>query len=116
MDSFLAAAHHAVALERETDDAQRAVHQALVAEAGQSGAVPFVVVELTQAFEEAADALMHSAHLIHASIRSPGWSVPRPSPVARAKRPARRRRSRAMTSGSMSTCSAIRRFRSLTRA
>jgi pyruvate,orthophosphate dikinase len=64
MDAFLAAAHQAIELERETDEAQRAVHQALVAEAEESGVALFVVVELTRAFEEAADALMHSAHLL----------------------------------------------------
>ena len=64
MDAFLEAAHQAIELEHETDEAQRAVHQALVAEAGVSGAALFVVVELTRAFEQAADALMHSAHLL----------------------------------------------------
>ena len=64
IDAFLAAAHRAIELERETDDAQRAVHQALVGEAEESGTGLFVVVELTRAFEEAADALMHSAHLL----------------------------------------------------
>jgi pyruvate,orthophosphate dikinase len=64
MDAFLEAAYHTVTLERETDDAQRVVHQALVAEATGFGTDLFVVVELTRAFEEAADALMHSAHLI----------------------------------------------------
>jgi pyruvate,orthophosphate dikinase len=64
MDAFLAAAHKAIELERETDDTQRAVHQALVAEPEESNVALFVVVELTRAFEEAADALMHSAHLL----------------------------------------------------
>ena len=64
MDAFLGAAYQAIALERETDDVQRGVHQALVAEAEESGVALFVVVELTRAFEEAADALMHSAHLM----------------------------------------------------
>jgi pyruvate, orthophosphate dikinase len=64
MDAFLRAAHQAIGLEHETDDAQRAVHQALAAEATEFGAGLFVVVELTRAFEEAADALMHCAHLI----------------------------------------------------
>jgi len=64
MDAFLEAAHQTVTLERDTDEAQRGVHQAIVADGGESGASMFVVVELTRAFEEAADALMHSAHLI----------------------------------------------------
>ncbi len=64
MDAFLEAAHQTVMLERETDEAQRAVHQALVAEDDEFGPGMFVVVELTRAFEESADALMHSAHLI----------------------------------------------------
>ena len=71
MDAFLAAAHQAIELERETDDAQRAVHKALVRESVESDATRFVVVELTRAYEEAADALMHSAHLLreHALAR-----------------------------------------------
>ena len=71
MDAFLAAAHQAIELERETDDAQRAVHQALVHESIESDAIRFVIVELTRAYEEAADALMHSAHLLreHALAR-----------------------------------------------
>jgi pyruvate, orthophosphate dikinase len=64
MDAFLAAAHRAIELEHETDDAQRAVHRALVSGGEQSSRALFVVVELTRAFEEAADALMHSAHLL----------------------------------------------------
>jgi pyruvate, orthophosphate dikinase len=64
MDAFLEAVHQVVTLEHETDDAQRAVHQALVAEDGEPGPGMFVIVELSRAFEESADALMHSAHLI----------------------------------------------------
>lgn len=64
MDAFLEAAHRAIELERETDQAQRAIHQALVGESEDWGATMFVVVELTRAFEETADALMHSAHLL----------------------------------------------------
>ena len=64
MDAFLAAAHRAIELEHETDDVQRAVHRALVAEADESRVGLFVVVELTRAYEEATDALMHSAHLL----------------------------------------------------
>lgn len=64
MDAFLGAAHRAIQLERETDDAQRAIHQALVADSDRSDVGLFVVVEMTRAFEEAADALMHAAHLL----------------------------------------------------
>jgi pyruvate,orthophosphate dikinase len=88
MDAFLGAAYRAIALERETDDAQRAIHQALVAEAEESGVALFVVVELTRAFEEAADALMHSAHLLreHALARvvrsdSSARRAPEPAPA-----------------------------------
>jgi len=42
------AAHQAIALEHETDDTQRAIHQALVAEGGAFGPELFVVVELTR--------------------------------------------------------------------
>ncbi len=61
---FLQAAHEVVTLEHATDQVQRAVHEALVAEPDGFGTGLFVVLELTRAFEEAADALMHSAHLI----------------------------------------------------
>lgn len=64
MDAFLSAAHEVITLEHATDEAQRSVHQAMVAAATESGAAQFVVVELTRAFEEAADALMHAAHLV----------------------------------------------------
>ena len=74
MDAFLIAAHRAIALEHETDEAQREVHQALVASGAEPAAALFVIVELTRAFEEAADALMHSAHLLreHALARVVG--------------------------------------------
>jgi uncharacterized protein Yka (UPF0111/DUF47 family)/phosphohistidine swiveling domain-containing protein len=64
MDAFLEAAHRVIELEHETDEAQRGVHQALVAETRGSGPALFATVELTRGFEEAADALMHSAHLL----------------------------------------------------
>ena len=64
VDAFLSAAHEVITLEHATDEAQRAVHQAMVADATESGAAQFVVIELTRAFEEAADALMHAAHLV----------------------------------------------------
>ena len=64
MDAFLQATHRAIALEHETDDAQRAVHEGLAAGSAGCDATLFVVVELTRSFEEAADALMHGAHLL----------------------------------------------------
>ncbi len=64
VDAFLEAAHRAIALERDTDAAQRDVHRALAADEGRHGPLLFVVVELTRSFEETADALMHSAHLL----------------------------------------------------
>lgn len=64
MDAFLEAAYKAIALEHDTDDAQRAVHTALAAGGEPDGSAQFVVVELTRSFEEASDALMHSAHLL----------------------------------------------------
>ena len=90
MDAFLAAAHQTVALERETDEAQRTIHQALVAEGGELGATLFVIVELTRAFEEAADALMHSAHLVRerALARVVGSESPARRAVEAPSRPA----------------------------
>jgi pyruvate, orthophosphate dikinase len=82
IDAFLSAAHEAIKLEHETDAAQRAVHQALVAADGPA-ATFFVVGEMTRAYEESADALMHSAHLLrdHAMARMVGSepSLPRSS-------------------------------------
>ena len=74
IDAFLEAAHRAIALERDTDTAQREVHRALAADAESYDASLFVTVELTRSFEEAADALMHSAHLLrsHALARVVG--------------------------------------------
>jgi len=66
VDAFLEAAHETIALEHQTDHAQRSVHKALAAEDDPAGTAMFVVVELTRAFEETADALMHSAHLLRA--------------------------------------------------
>ena len=95
MDAFLAAAHQAIELEHQTDDAQRAVHRALVGESTQSDIGLFVVVELTRAYEEAADALMHSAHLLlghtltrvvhseSAARRAVDAASPAPSPASR---------------------------------
>jgi pyruvate,orthophosphate dikinase len=64
IDDFLEAAHRTAALEHDTDETQRAVYRELVAGGGDSAAELFVVAQVTRAFEEAADALMHSAHLI----------------------------------------------------
>jgi len=68
MDAFLETVHQAIALEHETDQAQRSVHRALAAQDEESGVALFVIVELTRAFEEAADALMHSAHLLREHV------------------------------------------------
>lgn len=88
IESFLQAAHRTIALEHETDDAQRAVHRALSAESEGSGIALFVIVQLTRSFEEAADALMHSAHLLreHALSRvsgseAVGWREEEPAPA-----------------------------------
>jgi len=69
---------------------QRAIHRALVAEAGEWGAGMFVVVQLTRAFEEAADALMHSAHLLR-ETHSREWSALNPRPGAPPERHSLRR-------------------------
>ena len=55
-----------------------------------SGAALFVVVELTRAFEEAADALMHAAHLLreHTLARRGPLGGRRAAPLGR-RRPAR---------------------------
>ena len=67
MDAFLEAAHEVVSLERETDDAQRAVHAALVASSPPAADL-FVLVEVTGALEQAADALMHTALLLRDQV------------------------------------------------
>jgi pyruvate, orthophosphate dikinase len=74
VDAFLSAAHEAIKLEHETDAAQRAVHQALVASTDESPVSLFAIVEVTRAFEETSDALMHSAHLLrdHAMAKMVG--------------------------------------------
>jgi len=66
-DGFLEAVHRVVDLERETDEVQRSVHGALVAEVDTAGEL-FVLVEGTRALEEAADALMHAARRLHAHV------------------------------------------------
>ena len=83
MDNFLEAVHHVVELERETDEVQRSVHGALVAEVETAGEL-FVLVEATRALEEAADALMHAARRLHAHVLS-GVIASEPPPA----RPAR---------------------------
>ena len=67
MDSFLEATHRIVALERDTDDALREVQAALVREVDAAGQL-FVIAQATQACEEAADALMRAAHLLHRQV------------------------------------------------
>ena len=53
----------------------------------------FVIVELTRAFEEAADALMHSAHLLREqTLARVVRSEPPPRARRRMPRPRRRRR------------------------
>ena len=84
VDDFLAAAHRVIELEREADAAQRAVHRALAAGGRRDEGMLFVIVELSRAFEEASDALMHSAHLLreHTLTR-----VVRSEPVSRRTEP-----------------------------
>ncbi len=67
MDGFLEAVHRVVGLERETDEVQRSVHAALVAEVDAPG-ILFVLVEATRALEEAADALMHAARKLRTHV------------------------------------------------
>jgi pyruvate, orthophosphate dikinase len=67
MDSFLEVTHRIVALERETDEALRRVHAALVSEVDGAGEL-FVLAHATQACEEAADAAMRAAHLLHRQV------------------------------------------------
>jgi len=94
MDGFLEAVHRVVELERETDEVQRSVHSALVAEVETPGEL-FVLVEATRALEEAADALMHAARRLHAHvlggvIASEPPPRPRRSPTAQETPTARR--------------------------
>ena len=67
MDSFLEATHRIVALERDTDEALREVQAALVREVEAAGEL-FVLAQATQACEDAADALMRAAHLLHRQV------------------------------------------------
>ena len=83
MDSFLEATHRIVALERDTDDALRKVQAALVGEVDAAGEL-FVIAQATQACEEAADALMRAAHLLHRQVLGDVVrSEPPPSPAGR---------------------------------
>ncbi|HME03463.1 MAG TPA: PEP/pyruvate-binding domain-containing protein, partial [Solirubrobacteraceae bacterium] len=67
MDSFLEATHRIVALEREVDEALRRVQSALVSEV-EVAAELFVIAQATQACEEASDALMRAAHVLHRQV------------------------------------------------
>lgn len=67
MQAFLEAVHAVVSLERETDDAERAVHVALAASAPPAGEL-FVLAAVTGAFEQAADSLMHAALLMRDQV------------------------------------------------
>jgi len=80
MEAFLEAAHEVVSLERETDDAQRSVHAAVVASSPEASDL-FVLVEVTRALEEAADALMHTALLLRDQVL--GRAVRSEAPVRR---------------------------------
>lgn len=88
MEAFLQAAHEVVSLERETDDAQRAVHAALVASSPGASEL-FVLVEVTRALEESADALMHTALLLRDQVL--GLAVRSETPMRRGE-PGRDRR------------------------
>jgi len=80
MDSFLETTHRIVALERETDEALREAQAAFVEEVDAAGEL-FVLAQATQACEEAADALMRSAHLLRRQVL--GDVVRSEPPVAR---------------------------------
>jgi len=67
MDCFLEATDRIVALERDTDEARREVQTALVSEVDVAGEL-FVLAQATQACEEAADALMRAAYLLHRQV------------------------------------------------
>ncbi len=82
MEAFLEAVHEVVSLERETDDAQRSVHAAVVASSPEASDL-FVLVEVTRALEEAADALMHTALLLRDQVL--GRAVRSELPVRRSE-------------------------------
>jgi len=85
-DALLAAAHESIALEHATDELQRVIHKALVADVSLPASELFATVQLTDSFEQAADALMHSAHLLreHALERVVG-SEPLAAETTRAR-------------------------------
>ncbi len=84
MDSFLEATHRIVALERDADDSLRTVQAALVRDVEAPGAL-FALAQATQACEDAADALMRAAHLLHRQVL--GNVVHSEPPPARAEPP-----------------------------
>jgi len=90
MDSFLEATHRIVALERDTDDALRTVQAALVGESDAAAGELFVLAHATQACEEAADALMRTARLLHRQVLGDAVRSERPSsrPAPSPSRPA----------------------------
>ncbi len=67
MDSFLEMTHRIAAIEREVDEARRAVQAALVRELD-AAAELFVLAQATEACEEAADSLMESSHLLRRQV------------------------------------------------
>ena len=84
MDSFLEATDRIVGLERDADEALREVQAALVREVDAAGEL-FALAQATQACEDAADALMRAAHLLHRQglgdvVRSEP-PPPRPEPL-----------------------------------
>ncbi|HUH80400.1 MAG TPA: DUF47 family protein [Solirubrobacteraceae bacterium] len=88
MDAFLEAVHAVVSLEHDADDVQRTVHVALIASALPAGEL-FALAEVTRAFEQAADALMHTALLLRDQVL--GRAVRTQAPAGRTEpaRPAR---------------------------
>lgn len=88
MDAFLEAIHTVVSLEHDADDAQRTVHAALVASAPPSGEL-FVLTEVTRAFEQAADALMHTALLLRDQVLGRAVRTEAGAPRAEPAPPAR---------------------------
>ncbi len=86
MEAFLEAVHEVMSLEHETDDAQRSVHAAVVAGSPAASEL-FVLVEVTRALEQAADALMHTALLLRDQVL--GRAVRREAPMRRTESSAR---------------------------
>ncbi len=90
MESFLEATDRIVALERDADDVRREVQTALVREVDAAGEL-FVLAQATEACEEAADALMRAAHLLHRQVLG---SVVRSEPPPARPEPATARTAR----------------------